>query len=274
MSSNSYNFYPRLDGLQLIEADSITTGDLTASSLTGTTFKTNLVQSINPTNNLTLEALTTGQVIIKSNGVNIAVFDTANNLITFNSRVSQVRADNCTSYGVNCILNTATGTTSTAFGNAALRNVGTSGFSNCAFGPGALTTLTDGDNNCAFGADALRLNVSGSGNMAVGLQALRNCTSSSNCAVGVSSSLGVISGGGNVSIGNSSGITSTTFGASSGNVSIGTQANNGLNAFGGSNNTAIGHLANNTANTASFSSSTCIGKRRSGWHQSKGLHRL
>lgn len=258
MSSNSYNFYPRLDGLQLIEADSITTGDLTASSLTGTTFKTNLVQSINPTNNLTLEALTTGQVIIKSNGVNIAVFDTANNLITFNSRVSQVRADGCVSYGPNCVLNTATGTTSTAFGNSALRNVGSTGFSNCAFGPGALFSLTNGDNCCAYGADALRLNVSNSGNTAVGLQALRNCVSSSNVAIGSSAGLGYTTSGGSVSIGVSSGVINTLYGgSSSGIVSVGQQANNGL--IGASNCTAIGHLANQTENTASFSNSTCIG---------------
>ena len=56
MSNNSYNFYPRLDGLNQIEADSITTGDLSTTTLTATSFKTNLVQSINPTNNLTLEA--------------------------------------------------------------------------------------------------------------------------------------------------------------------------------------------------------------------------
>ena len=257
---NSVTTFSRsLFGLTTINADEINTGTLTATTMTAPTFKTNLVQSINAGNSLTLESLTTGQVIIKSNGANIAVFDTTNNLITFNSRVSQVRADGCTSYGVNCILNTATGTTSTAFGNGALRNVESTGFSNCAFGPGALTTLTTGDNNCAFGADALRLCVTNSGNMAIGLQALRNCVSNSNCAIGSSSSLGVTTGGGNTSIGTSSGITSITWGASGGNVSIGQQSNNGLNAFGGSNNTAIGHLANNTANTASFSNSTCIG---------------
>ena len=46
MSNNSYNFYPRLDGLQLIEADSITTSDLTTNTLTANSFKTNLVHSI------------------------------------------------------------------------------------------------------------------------------------------------------------------------------------------------------------------------------------
>jgi hypothetical protein len=61
----------------LIEADSITTSDLTTNTLTATSFKTNLVQSINAGNSLTLEALTTGQVLIRSNGTNIAVFDSA-----------------------------------------------------------------------------------------------------------------------------------------------------------------------------------------------------
>jgi hypothetical protein len=255
---NATTTYSRsLFGLTEINADTINTGTLNATIMTAPTFKTNLVQSINAGDSLTLESLTTGQVIIKSNGVNIAVFDTTNNLITFNSRVSQVRADGCVSYGPNCINNTATGTTSTAFGSGALRNVESTGFSNCAFGPGALTSLTTGDNNCAFGADALRLNVSNSGNMAIGLQALRNCVSNSNVAIGSGSSLGVTSGGGNTSIGTSSGVISTSYGSSSGIVSVGQQANNGL--IGASNCTAIGHLANQTANTASFSNSTCIG---------------
>jgi len=257
--NNSTTYSRSMFGLTTINADEINTGSLTATTMTASTFKTNLVQSINAGDSLTLESLTTGQVIIKSNGANIAVFDTANDLITFNSRVSQLRADGCVSYGPNCINNIATGTASTAFGNGALRNIQVGGTSNTAFGNGALNSCTTGDNNCAFGPDALRLNVSNSGNMAVGLQALRNATSNSNVGIGASSSLGVTTGGGNTSIGTSSGITSTTFGASSGNVSVGQQANNGLNAFGGSNNTAIGHLANNTANTASFSNSTCIG---------------
>ena len=77
MSNNSYNFYPRLDGLQLIEADSISTADLTTNTLQATLFKTNLVQSVNNTNSLTLEALTTGKVNLKANGNNIIVVDDA-----------------------------------------------------------------------------------------------------------------------------------------------------------------------------------------------------
>lgn len=257
--NNTTTYSRSMFGLTEINADVINTGTLNATIMTAPTFKTNLVQSINATNNLTLEALTTGQVIIKSNGTNIGVFDTANNLITLNARVSQVRSDSATSYGSNCVNNSVPGTGTTAFGASALRNVGTTGFFNCAFGESALQNCVDGDNNCAFGLSALFANVSGSGNMAVGLQALRNATSSSNVAVGVSASAGVTTGGGNTTIGTSAGITTTTFGSSGNNTSIGLQANNGLNAFGGSNNTAIGFLANNTANTASFSNSTCIG---------------
>lgn len=257
MSNNSYNFYPRLDGLQLIEADSITTSDLTTNTLTANSFKTNLVQSINATNNLTLEALTTGQVIIKSNGTNIAIFDTANNLITLNARVSQVRSDSATSYGSNCVNNSVPGTGTTAFGTNALRNVGTTGFFNCAFGESALQNCVDGDNNCAFGLSALFSNVSGSGNMAIGLQALRNATSNSNCCVGVQSGLFITNGVSNVCIGNATGGASTAQNSSN-NTFIGLQAGYGQVA-GSATNTCIGFLAGNATWGGAYSNSSCLG---------------
>ena len=75
MSSNSYNFYPRLDGLQQIDADSINTTDLSTSSLSTGAVITNSVTSTASDQNLTLEALGTGDIIIKSNGNNILIVD-------------------------------------------------------------------------------------------------------------------------------------------------------------------------------------------------------
>ena len=265
MSNNSYNFYPRLDGLNQIEADSITTSDLSTSTLTATSFKTNLVQSINAGDTLTLEALTSGQVIIKSNGANIAVFDTANNLITLNARVTQVRSDTAVSYGPNSILapTYVAGTSGlflTAFGENSLRR-NTTGNYNSAFGRDALANVTTGSNNVGLGAGAGQNVNTGSGVMAIGLQSCFNTTSSSdNIGVGTQSGWGYTTGGQNVNIGTRTGIfTPTTFGNSSANVSIGTEAGQGLSAFGGNFNTFIGHRANYTANSASFSNSSCIG---------------
>lgn len=75
MSSNSYNFYPRLDGLQQIDADSINTTDLSTSSLSTGAVITNSVTSTASGQNLTLEALGTGDIIVKSNGNNILIVD-------------------------------------------------------------------------------------------------------------------------------------------------------------------------------------------------------
>jgi hypothetical protein len=260
MSNNSYNFYPRLDGLQLIEADSITTSDLTTNTLTATSFKTNLVQSINPTNNLTLEALTTGQVIIKSNGANIAVFDTANNLITFNNRVTQIRSDTAVSYGSNCLLTPTyvagtSGLLLTAFGSGALQR-NTTGNYNSAFGNGALTNVLNGSNNVGFGAGAGQNINSGSGNMCIGLQSCLNTTSAGdNVGVGTQSGFGYTTGGSNVCIGTRSGVLNTSFNGSN-NTSIGTetgQASAIMNSV-----TSIGRRAN-YLNTIACSNSTAIG---------------
>ena len=262
MSNNSYNFYPRLDGLQLIEADSITTSDLTTNTLTANSFKTNLVQSINATNNLTLEALTTGQVIIKSNGANIAVFDTANNLITLNARVTQVRSDTAVTYGPNaCLAPTYVAGTSglnlTAMGSGALQRNTTGNF-NSAFGESALSNVTIGSNNVGLGNGAGGLLTSGSGNMCIGLQAGRNITTSvSNCCVGVQAGLFITTGASNVCIGNASGGTNTAQNSSN-NVFVGLQAGYGQVA-GSSSNTCIGFLAGNTTWAGAYSNSTCIG---------------
>ena len=269
MSNNSYNFYPRLDGLNQIEADSILTNDLSTTTLMATSFKTNLIQSINNTNNLTLEALTSGQVIIKSNGVNIAIFDTSNNLITFNNRVSQIRSDTSVSYGPNCLLTPTyvagtSGLLLTAFGAGALQR-NTTGNYNTAFGNGALPNLTTGSNNVGLGAGAGQNITSGSGHMCIGLQACYSTTTSTdNIGIGTQAGSGYTTGSGNVAIGTRSGLFSSTYGASPNNTSIGNEAGqasgimtsitsigrraNYLNVGGWSNSTAIGALSQTTAN--------------------------
>lgn len=258
---NSTTTYSRsMFGLTEINADVVNTGTLNATIIQAPTFKTNLVQSINSGNDLTLESLGASEVYIKSNGTNIAVFDRANNLITFNARVSQVRSDNAVSFGPNACL-APTGTTQglSAFGAGALQRV-TGGNFNSAFGNGALNNVLGGSNNVAIGNDSGRNITSGAANMCIGLQALFNSsTASDNIGVGTQSGSGFTTGGANVCIGTRAGIITTTFGGSSNNVSIGTEAGQGLGAFGGNNNTVIGHRANFTANTASFSNSTCIG---------------
>lgn len=259
MSNNSYNFYPRLDGLQLIEADSITTSDLTTNTLTANSFKTNLVQSINPTNSLTLEALTTGQVIIRSNGTNIAVFDTANNLITFNNRVTQLRSDNSVTYGPNCCL-APTGTTQllTAYGFGALQRV-TSGNFNTAFGYEALTNLLTGANNVGLGISAGRNITSGSFNMCIGLHAGLNLTTGNDSvAVGNQAGSGYNTGSNSVSIGTRAGLLNTAHGTINNNIAIGYEAGNGL-ITGANSNTMIGFRAGNSAFSLGWFNSTCIG---------------
>lgn len=258
---NATTTYSRsMFGLTEINADVVNTGTLNATIIQAPTFKTNLVQSINSGNDLTLESLGASEVYIRSNGTNIGVFDRANNLITFNARVTQVRSDNAVSYGPNCCL-APTGTTQglTAFGTGALQRI-TSGNFNSAFGNGALNNVLGGSNNVAIGTDSGRNITSGAANMCIGLQAcLNSSTATDNIGVGTQSGSGFTTGGANVCIGTRAGIITTTFGGSSNNVSIGTEAGQGLGAFGGNNNTVIGHRANFTANTASFSNSTCIG---------------
>jgi hypothetical protein len=244
-------------GLTEINADIINTGSLNVlTTIQAPTVKTNLVQSINPTNNLTLEALTTGQVIIRSNGANIAVFDTANNLITFNARVSQTRTDNAVSFGPGaCLAPTGTTQQLSAFGAGALQFIQGGNF-NSAFGSNALRNVSSGGNNVGFGADAGRNITSGGGNMCIGLQANFNTTSGGdNCSVGTQAGSGYNTGGSNVCIGTRSGVISTSFNGSN-NTSIGTesgQASATMNAV-----TSIGRRAN-FGNTVSCSNSTAIG---------------
>ena len=102
--NNSTTYSRTMFGLTEINADVVNTGTLTATTIQAPTFKTNLVQSINSGNDLTLESLGASEVYIRSNGTNIASFDTSNNLITLNARVTQLRSDNSVTYGPNCCL--------------------------------------------------------------------------------------------------------------------------------------------------------------------------
>lgn len=255
--NNTTTYSRSMFGLTEINADIINTGSLNVlTTIQAPTVKTNLVQSINPTNNLTLEALTTGQVIIRSNGANIAVFDTANNLITFNARVSQTRTDNAVSFGPGaCLAPTGTTQQLSAFGAGALQFIQGGNF-NSAFGSNALRNVSSGGNNVGFGADAGRNITSGGGNMCIGLQANFNTTSGGdNCSVGTQAGSGYNTGGSNVCIGTRSGVISTSFNGSN-NVSIGFEAGQASATMNGV--TSIGRRAN-YANTVSCSNSTAIG---------------
>jgi hypothetical protein len=251
MSDNSFNFYPRLDGLNNIDADNISTSALTTSTLTATSFKTNLVQSINDTNNLTLEALTTGQVIIRSNGVNIAIFDSANNLITFNSKVSQVLGDFFIS---NCVFGYLAGSLlpssgslmygNSCFGQEAGRNIsgtGSQGSYNTCVGYRAGRNITTGQQNTILGSECQNFST-GSGVVAIGHRSGFNLSSgSNNMFLGTGSSYGTTTGGDNVSCGYYAGVFQSSQGSFSRNISFGREANQAVN---GSDNIAIGYRAN------------------------------
>lgn len=259
--NNTTTYSRSMFGLTEINADVVNTGTLNATIIQAPTFKTNLVQSINSSNDLTLESLGASEVYIKSNGTNIGVFDTANNLITLNARVSQVRSDTAVSYGPNaCLAPTYVAGTSglnlTAMGSGALQRNTTGNF-NTAYGESALANVTIGSNNVGLGNGAGGLMTSGSGNMCIGLQAGRNITTSnSNCCVGVQSGLSITNGVSNVCIGNASGGTNTAQNSSN-NTFIGLQAGYGQVA-GSTTNTCIGFLAGNTWASA-YSNSSCLG---------------
>lgn len=260
--NNSTTYSRTMFGLTEINADTINTNNLNATVIQAPTFKTNLVQSINSGNDLTLEALGPGEVYIKSNGTNIGVFDTSNNLITLNARVTQVRSDTAVSYGPNaCLAPTYVAGTSglnlTAMGSGALQRNTTGNF-NTAYGESALANVTIGSNNVGIGNGAGGLLTTGSGNMCIGLQAGRNITTSnSNCCVGVQAGLSITTGASNVCIGNASGGTNTALNSSN-NTFIGLQAGLGQVA-GSTTNTCIGFLAGNTTWAGAYSGSSCLG---------------
>ena len=61
-------------GLTTINADIVNAGSINTSSMTSSLFKTNLVQSLNNGDSITIEGLTTGKVNLKSNVVPKAAF--------------------------------------------------------------------------------------------------------------------------------------------------------------------------------------------------------
>ena len=187
------------------------------------------------------------------------MFDSANNLITFNARVTQVRSDNSVTYGPNCCL-APTGTTQllTAFGFGALQRV-TSGNFNTAFGYEALTNLLTGANNVGLGISAGRNISSGSFNMCIGLHANLNLTTGNDSvAVGNQAGSGYTTGSNSVSIGTRAGLLNTAHGTANNNIAIGYEAGNGL-ITGANSNTMIGFRAGNSAFSLGWFNSTCIG---------------
>lgn len=257
---NAITTYSRsMFGLTEINADVVNTGTLNATTIQAPTFKTNLVQSINSGNDLTLESLGASEVYIRSNGTNIGVFDTSNNLITLNARVTQLRSDNSVTYGPNCCL-APTGTTQllTAFGFGALQRV-TSGNFNTAFGYEALTNLLTGANNVGLGISAGRNITSGSFNMCIGLHSCLNVTTGNdNCCIGNQSGSGYTTGSNNIGIGTRAGNLNTVNGTVNNNVAIGYESGNGLIA-GANSNTMIGFRAGNSVFSLGWFNSTCIG---------------
>ena len=246
-------------GLTEINADVVNTGTLNATTIQAPTFKTNLVQSINSGNDLTLESLGASEVYIRSNGTNIGVFDTSNNLITLNARVTQLRSDNSVTYGPNCCL-APTGTTQllTAFGFGALQRV-TSGNFNTAFGYEALTNLLTGANNVGLGISAGRNITSGNFNMCIGLHSCLNVTTGNdNCCIGNQAGSGYTTGSNNIGIGTRAGNLNTVNGTVNNNVAIGYESGNGLIA-GANSNTMIGFRAGNSPFSLGWFNSTCIG---------------
>lgn len=274
MNKNT-TFSRSMFGLTDIAADNITTNTMTTNTLTMTgPLKTNLIQSTGLAQDITIEAQGAGEVIIKSNGVNIAIFDTANNLITFNNRVSQERPDGAVSYGPNCLTSVTTGTGLTAFGEFALQDITTAqnssafgyqalananGNGNSAFGHRSLAALTSGTSNLAMGSSSGVALVSGSTNVFMGQNAGSKTTSGSfNTLIGGTAGNNNLTGGSNVCIGANTGHNnSTLYGATSNNVCIGTSSGGGLLLSNGC--TMIGHQSNNTLNIGNFSNSTCIG---------------
>lgn len=257
---NSTTTYSRsMFGLTEINADVVNTGTLNATTIQAPTFKTNLVQSINSGDDLTLESLGASEVYIRSNGTNIASFDRANNLITFNNRVTQLRSDNSVTYGPNCCL-APTGTTQllTAFGYGALQRV-TSGNFNSAYGYEALTNLQTGSNNVALSISAGRNITSGNFNMCIGLHSNLNLTTGNDhCSIGNQAGSGYTTGSNGVSIGTRAGLLNTAHGTVNNNIAIGYESGNGL-ITGANSNTMIGFRAGNSPFSLGWFNSTCIG---------------
>ncbi len=222
-------------GLTTINADVINAGSINTSSMTSALFKTNLIQSINNGDSLTVEGLTTGKVNLKSNGNNCVVadnalvelrtggttrfsisdtiatisscatFNTATNTNTFNKKVYQVLGDtfiaNC-SYGylAGSLLPTSGSITygTTCIGQEAGRNVaGVSG--------------AQGSYNTCVGYKAGRGITTGSQNTVIATESLQSATTASgNVILGHQTGASLTTGANNMFLGTGSSFGTTT----------------------------------------------------------------
>ena len=275
--NNTTTYSRSMFGLTEINADVINTGSLNVSStIQAPTVKTNLVQSINPTNSLTLEALTTGQVIIKSNGINIAVFDGSTGTITFIRKVYQNLGD---AFISNASFGNLAGSLlpnsgslmygNSCFGAEAGRNIngasGAQGTYNTCIGFKSGRGITTGQQNTIIATEGFQSATSGTGNVAVGHQAgFSITTSSNNMLLGTGSSYGTTTGIDNVSCGYYAGVLQPSLQGTFGqNISFGREANQSVN---GSSNIAIGWRANWTTFPSllpAFTNSIVIGNNLS-----------
>lgn len=155
-----------------------------------------------------------------------------------------------TSYGVNALPLTTSGTNNAALGINVL-SANTTGTNNAAIGNNALVNNTTGANNTAIGLNALRANITKGDNVAIGTYALQANNANNNVAIGSGAMTTNTVGNLNVAIGRSALA-----------LNLNTNSSTAVGAYAlanstGASNTAIGNNA--LGDTQDASGNTAIG---------------
>lgn len=266
--NSSTTFSRTMWGLTTGNFDVVNAGSINTNSMTSSLFKTNLVQSLNNGDSLTLEGLTTGKVNLKSNGNNCVVADNALVELRTGGTTRFSISDTITTISSCAVFNTATNTIT--FNKKVYQVLGDAFISNCSFGNLAGSLLPTSGNfaygNTCFGAESGRYVNGASGtlgtyNTCIGYKSLRGIstgfTGSQNTVIATESMQSATTANRNVCIGHQTGASLTT---GLNNMFLGTGSSFGCQT--GIDNVSIGYYSGvlTVASQSAFSQNISIGR--------------